>query len=89
MVGLQDVQVAEVVVVVRRLSNRSNYGLVDMVEIRKALSHMTRNDQDEAINNARRELLVTGSCREGRTRPTAAEIAANLDDGIGYLSLRQ
>lgn len=74
---------ADVVSVVRALAGT---GLADLVDVRRVLGG-TREQQDRAINEARRAGLVTGTNRENRYGCTDEQVKANLD-GIGFLSLR-
>lgn len=64
------------------------FNMADMLEVRKLLPG-SREEQDLAINQARRALLVTGTGREGRHGVSKEQRAANLDGTIGYLSIRQ
>ncbi len=69
----------------------ARFGLADVLDVRRELSAagLDRQGQDNAINVARRAGLVSGCAREGRTRPTAEQLAADLPDGIGHLFLRE
>jgi hypothetical protein len=74
---------ADVVAIVRRLAK---HGLADLLDVRRAMGG-TRQQQDEAINNARRAGLVSACNRECRERPTPEQIASNLEGTLGFLML--
>lgn len=77
--------------VLRSVVAANRGGLSDLVFVRRHLEvfGVVGFAQDTAINFARRAGLVTGTLRECREQPTAEQVAANLPDGIGFLSIRE
>jgi hypothetical protein len=62
-------------------------GLADLLDVRRELSAagLDRQQQDAAINAARRAGQITGCARESWPKPTSEQLAANLPDGIGQV----
>jgi hypothetical protein len=68
------------------------YNLADLAHVRGELGHLSRAEQDRAIDEARRRGHLYGSAYEGRHGLSAAQQAAALEEPggrrVGFLSLR-